>query len=122
MRFPADPTHLASVRDFALLAVDELGSDVDRDVLALLVGELAANAAAHQHGDASFLIRVHAGGVVDIEVTDDDPTIPTPIDGEPWDPDGHRGLQLVRALSDSWGVTPEGAGKRVWARLAPPPP
>lgn len=120
VRFPADAAHLASVRDFALATVDELGSDVDRDELALLVGELAANAATHQHQEAELLVRVHPDGVVDIEVLDGDPTIPAPVDGEPWDPDGHRGLQLVRAISHSWGVRPEGPGKRVWARLAPP--
>ena len=40
-------------------------------------------------------------------------------DSAPDDPVGHRGLRLVSALSHSWGVTPEGGGKRVWARLAP---
>ena len=121
MRFPADPVHLASVRDFAATTVDELGSDVDRELLALIVGELAANAVEHQPGDAELVVRVHADGVVDVEVIDDDPTIPVPIESEPWDPDGHRGLLLIRALSHSWGVRPEGTGKRIWARLAPPP-
>jgi anti-sigma regulatory factor (Ser/Thr protein kinase) len=121
MRFPADPAHLASVRDFAVRTVEDLGSGVDRDALALIVGELAANAAEHQSGDAELVVRVHADGVVDVEVADGDPTIPTAVDGEPLDPDGHRGLQLVRAISHSWGVRPEGTGKRIWARLAPPP-
>jgi anti-sigma regulatory factor (Ser/Thr protein kinase) len=31
---------------------------------------------------------------------------------------GGRGLLLVEALADEWGVTPRGSGKAVWARLA----
>ena len=31
---------------------------------------------------------------------------------------GGRGLLLVEALADEWGVTPRGDGKAVWARLA----
>ena len=31
---------------------------------------------------------------------------------------GGRGLLLVEALADQWGVTPRGSGKAVWARLA----
>jgi anti-sigma regulatory factor (Ser/Thr protein kinase) len=31
---------------------------------------------------------------------------------------GGRGLLLVEALADDWGVTPHGEGKTVWARIA----
>lgn len=31
---------------------------------------------------------------------------------------GGRGLLLVEALADQWGVTPRGTGKAVWARFA----
>ena len=31
---------------------------------------------------------------------------------------GGRGLLLVEALADHWGVTPRGEGKTVWARIA----
>jgi anti-sigma regulatory factor (Ser/Thr protein kinase) len=119
MRFPADVTHLASVRDFADASALELGGSVDRDDLALVVGELTANAAEHQTGTAEILIRVHPDGSVDVEVLDEDRTIPRAVDSEPTDLDGHRGLHLVSVISDSWGVTPEASGKRVWARLSP---
>ncbi len=121
MRFPADIAHVASVRDFAAQAADDLGSTVDRADLALVVGELAANAAVHQGGDAELVVRVHHDGCIDIEVVDEDPTIPTPIDSAPWDLEGHRGLHLVSVVSSAWGVTPDGTGKRIWARLVPPP-
>ena len=37
----------------------------------------------------------------------------TPATTEP----GGRGLQIVEALADDWGVRREGAGKRVWAHV-----
>ena len=119
MRFPADLAYVASARDFAAVTADDLGATVDRGDLALIVGELAANAAEHQHGEAELVVRVHPDGGVDIELVDPDPTIPAPMQSEPDDPDGHRGLFLVSVISHSWGVLPEGPGKRVWARLAP---
>lgn len=120
MRFPADITYVASARDFAARTVDDVGSTVDRDDLALIVSELTANAAEHQSDDVELVVRVHADGCVDIEVVDGSPTIPTPIESESWDVEGHRGLHLVNVISHSWGAVPEGGGKRIWARLAPP--
>lgn len=120
MHLPADVAHLAAARDFALRAARDLGATVDADDLVLIVGELAANAVVHQDGDAELVVRVHPDGRVDIEVADDDPTLPDAIVSGAFDPDGHRGLQLVQAMSDSWGVTPQGDGKLVWAHLAPP--
>jgi anti-sigma regulatory factor (Ser/Thr protein kinase) len=114
-----DLEHLASVRAFAARAADELGSSVDRGELAVVVGELAANAVVHQHGDAEIEIRGNENGGLEVSVHDDDPAMPALMESEPWDRDGHRGLLIVRALSEAWGVAPDGDGKRVWARLAP---
>jgi anti-sigma regulatory factor (Ser/Thr protein kinase) len=118
MRFPADVAHVASARDFAAQAADELGSPVDRHDLALIVGELVANAAEHQAGEAELVVRVHPSGDLEVEVADHDPTIPVAVESAPWDLEGHRGLHLVGAISHSWGVQREGDGKRIWARLA----
>ncbi len=119
IRFPADVAYVASIRDFAAQTADDFGSEVDRSDLALIVSELAANAAEHQTGEAELVVRVHGDGCLDIEVIDSDPTIPAPMHSAPLDPDGHRGLHLVSVISHSWGVIPEAGGKRVWARLAP---
>lgn len=119
MRFPADLAYVASARDFAATTADDLGATVDRDDLALIVGELAANAAEHQPGEAELVVRVLPDGGVDVEIADGDPTIPAPLASEPDDPDGHRGLHLVSVISHSWGVQPEAGGKRIWARLSP---
>lgn len=121
LRFPADVAQVASVRDFAIRAADDLASAVDRDDLAVIVGELAANAAEHQPDEAELVVRSDPDGSLVVAVVDSDATIPVAHHAEPTDPDGHRGLFLVSVLSESWGVEPDGHGKRVWARLAPRP-
>lgn len=39
------------------------------------------------------------------------------LDGDD-EPEDGRGLQIVAALADDWGVTPRVIGKTVWAELA----
>jgi anti-sigma regulatory factor (Ser/Thr protein kinase) len=116
LRFPADVTHLASIRDFAERAARELEVAVDRDDLLVIVGELAANAAIHQGGEAEITVAALPHGLL-VEVRDHDPFIPDIVHGDAWDADGHRGLFLVDALSQAWGVEPIEGGKRVWAVL-----
>lgn len=119
LRFPPDVRHLADVRAFAAHAADELGATVDRDDLALVVGELAANAAIHQAGEAEIRLSGLEGGRLLVEVLDTDDSIPQAVVVEPWTTDGHRGLFLVEAVSEAWGAESAPSGKRVWARLAP---
>lgn len=44
---------------------------------------------------------------------------PVPEDGD--EPEGGRGLRIVAALADAWGVTPRVIGKSVWAELVVSP-
>ena len=119
LRFPPEVTALAAVRRFAAQAADDLDSGVDRDDLAVVVGELAANAAIHQDGEVEVAISAMDGGGLEVEVIDRDRTHLEVIDGPAWDVEGHRGLFLVEALSAAWGVEVGEDGKRVWAQLAP---
>jgi two-component sensor histidine kinase len=93
------------------------GCPVADDVL-LCVSELATNAAVHSDSSRSggtFTVRTESrpGSDVRIEVEDD---------GGPWvssvpDPTHGRGLDIVRALADDWGITTTPAGRAVWARI-----
>lgn len=121
LQFPPEVTALAAVRRFASDVADELGSAVDRDDLAVVVGELAANAAIHQGDDAELAIAELDDGGLLVEVVDRDRRQLEVIDGPAWDVEGHRGLLLVEALSAAWGVEVTDDGKRVWAQLAPVP-
>jgi anti-sigma regulatory factor (Ser/Thr protein kinase) len=88
------------------------------DDLALCVSELATNALVHGVPPGrGFLLRVrYDGDVLRVELHDSgpgEPRIPDDADG------GGRGLLLVAALSDKWGVQPRSPGKAVWCEWFP---
>lgn len=116
--FDADPTHLADLRNFSRRAADSLGAQVDHDLLAVVVGELAANAVVHQRGQAQLTVELLSDGALEVSVFDRSAGVPRLIDEAPWSPSGHRGIQLVAALAQDWGVDSQPDGKRVWARIA----
>jgi len=95
----------------------------DEHVTTLLVSELVTNAVKHTR-DSSTLTLAVAGGMIEVGVTDSGSfrrVIPaqravltaatTLVAAE-----SGRGLLIVEALSDSWGITPVGKGKQVWFR------
>lgn len=95
------------------------------ETLTLIAAELTANAVRHGHvpGRDFHLRLTEAGhGTLRVEVTDTRAER-RPVTGTP-DPDGEsgRGLLLVDALADDWGVLPRstGPGKTVWAEYVPP--
>lgn len=125
LAFDPDPRELGGIRDFARQAAERLGAEVDPDVLAVVVGELAANAVVHQDGPARIQLRLADEGLLEVSVHDGDAALPRLVEEAPWSASGHRGIQLVAALADSWGVEETDTGKRVWALLraeAPPSP
>ncbi|WP_445523900.1 ATP-binding protein [Streptomyces cyslabdanicus] len=95
------------------------------ETVALVVAELSANAVLHGRVPGrDFALRLRcdrAAGVVRVEVSDTHPSRPEPPAPapDPADTDGGRGLLLVEALADRWGVTERiGPGKTVWAECA----
>jgi len=90
------------------------------DVVAV-AGELVINAVRHARPLPGGVIRVDwgvdAAGMVEVRVTDGGgqlrpsrrPAGPDALDG--------RGLQIVSALADRWGVDQDGQGQSVWAEL-----
>jgi anti-sigma regulatory factor (Ser/Thr protein kinase) len=86
----------------------------------LIASELATNAVLH--AGTPFTVTVEYAGVdVTIRVRDGSsqaPVVRSPVRLA----DGGRGLVLVDALSDSWGVSEEtDGGKSVWARCPAAP-
>lgn len=94
------------------------------ETLTLIAAELTANAVQHGHvpgRDFHVSLAEAEDGTLRIEVSDTR-TERRPAPGTP-SPDGEsgRGLLLVDALADDWGVLPRptGPGKTVWAQCAP---
>ncbi|MFJ2257900.1 ATP-binding protein [Streptomyces sp. NPDC087844] len=104
-----------------LLATEQLRAwGAPLDPARHLVAELAANAATHGrvHGRDFRLTLVVVAETLRIEVTDTcGELLPRPQDLDP-DSESGRGLVLVEALADRWGVTrgPH-PRKTVWAEL-----
>ena len=92
------------------------------DAVALIVGELAANAVLHGRvpgRDFALLLACDdERGVIRVEVSDTHPAHPVRTVPAA-DEDHGRGLLLVDALAARWGVTDRvGPGKTVWAECA----
>ncbi|MDH6132461.1 serine phosphatase RsbU (regulator of sigma subunit)/anti-sigma regulatory factor (Ser/Thr protein kinase) [Kitasatospora sp. MAA4] len=90
------------------------------DTAELLASELVTNAIRHTDRDAMFTARLYREDGREprlrIEVEDESDLWPqrrTP--GE--QASSGRGLMLVEALADAWGVEPRGSGKRMWFEL-----
>ncbi|MER7874176.1 ATP-binding protein [Streptomyces solisilvae] len=99
--------------------------------LALIAGELAANAVSHGHVPGRrFHLRLsvqpppgpagrRAPASVRIEVSDAcDERRPVLREHGDDDAEGGRGLLLVDALASKWGVAERGVGKTVWCEYA----
>lgn len=135
------PHHARGARQARHRLATELGDVVARSLLAdviAVLAELVGNAIRHAEplpGDVirvAWRLRVDAEGgeVVTVRVTDGGAPNRSPalrpvgadaVDG--------RGLRIVVALADRWGIERDGLGQSVWAELSgrhatrqPPPP
>lgn len=89
-------------------------------VVELLTGEVVANAVVHgpEHGRVRVTLRIDHRGVR-VAVTDESPATPQVQHPPPTAVSG-RGMELVEALSRTWGVDLHGsAGKTVWFLVDP---
>jgi PAS domain S-box-containing protein len=102
-------------------AIERLSGELEPAVveqLKLLATELVTNSCRHAAaaGDPIGLVLAVDRGVVRLSVTDTGPGFSAP-DGEPNpDDENGRGLFIVAAMADRWGVDAEG-GSRVWLEL-----
>jgi anti-sigma regulatory factor (Ser/Thr protein kinase) len=82
----------------------------------LVANELVANAIVHAHS-APVLTLEGTGSDLLLRVADDAASLTVAPRALPGD-DGGRGLVLVEALSDGWGVDTSDSGKSVWVTFA----
>ena len=125
--FPGLAENLAEVRQFTQMV---LGDAPGAELVILAVSELAGNAIVHTASGASGgQFVVHLAAFVDRwQVRVDDEGSPTEphvvVDGikedAEWDCESGRGLAMVAAISEKWGVLGDNYARAVWAEIPYP--
>ena len=118
---PHSPVSAAIARQrlCTLLSAQSVSPAVLDDV-ALVISELVGNAVRHATGLPSGGLHVDweiRPGVVEVAVTDGGgSSMPRARNASP-DAQGGRGLAIVDALADDWGVRQQGSVLTVWAKI-----
>ena len=127
------PHHPRGARIARQRLTTELRNAVHPSLLAdavAVLAELVGNAVRHASPLPGGVVRVawrlrpaHSGGgsdhhTVEVRVTDGGAAEPPRIRAIATDAVDGRGLSIVAALSDRWGVDRDGLGQSVWAELS----
>ncbi|MER6707872.1 ATP-binding protein, partial [Streptomyces fumanus] len=116
---PGDPEALTEARRMVRTAARAWGAGDRGDEIELVADELITNALMHTEGSAVVTARALTGpGRLRVEVEDSSSALPRRRDAGDRGVSG-RGLLLVEALADAWGVEARGGGKCVWSEFAP---
>jgi len=111
--FPGRPESVTAARRFVRDVLRDQSREI-MDAAELMACELATNCV--QHARCDFELAIHSQGQIRIEVRDSDQGRPVVRYPAPEDRSG-RGLRIVEALSDTWGIIPSSSGKTVWFAL-----
>lgn len=107
-----------SVREFVRTAAEDWGYGARADDVLLCASELATNALVHGvppgRGYRVRLLLSEVGRLMRVEVHDSGDG--APVAREPAGESG-RGLLIVAAFSDGWGVGERSPGKVVWCQF-----
>jgi len=113
---PAEPASAAQARRFIRDFCDAAGlSDETCAKASLLVSELVTNAVIHGRTRAT-LTAERPGGCLRVAVVDANPQLPE-SPAATLEAESGRGIRIVAALADRWGVDGEADGKTVWFEL-----
>ena len=121
---PGQPQSVSTGRHFLTLTLAEWGLSPLTETVALAATEVLTNAVVHAGTPIEVVVQL--AEELTVSVRDDgppwtaEPAGPGGVGLPPWDSEGGRGLALIEAVSDAWGVRTEPAGKTVWFSLARP--
>ena len=114
--FLVAPTAPQDVRGFVRGVLDEWGASTRDREAEIVASELATNAV--RHARSPFVVTLTRGsGTVRIAVRDTSVERPIRIVRDDF-ASGGRGVRLVAALANDWGIVDEVDGKSVWADVA----
>ncbi|MFF9295998.1 ATP-binding protein [Streptomyces sp. NPDC014764] len=122
MAFTAHPEEVARLRRAVGIHLTAWGLDDQVDTVQLCVSELVSNIVTHVGaGTPASLALSTGGGRLRVEVRDPDTrALPTLVDAED-DAEGGRGMALVAALADRWGVELYTDHKVTWCEVVTGP-
>jgi anti-sigma regulatory factor (Ser/Thr protein kinase) len=111
---PADARSVAAARRLLRTALNGHQPAAVEDAI-LMISELVTNAVRHTRDVLLVLVTIH-DDTLRVDVSDDNPTVPVTPDPE-HDATSGRGLRIVQALADHWGITPTADGKTIWFEI-----
>lgn len=116
---PAELSSVRAGRRFAAEVLTEWNLPQLVEDAQLGTSELVTNAVRHAGTEVELSLQL--GDAVTIEVRDREPELPRSerVEFDPTAESG-RGLQIVAAICDDWGVTAQPDGKAVWFTLRLP--
>jgi anti-sigma regulatory factor (Ser/Thr protein kinase) len=118
VHLPSDVASLGEGRRFVARTLRDWNVEESRIQPVLLVAnELVANAIVHARSAPVLSLAESSGGDLLLRVSDESRALPVP-QAPTVDDDGGRGLILVEALSDRWGIDTDARGKSVWVAFA----
>ncbi|MET9409822.1 PAS domain S-box protein [Streptomyces sp. NPDC002935] len=112
---PAAPESVPEGRAFLSKALTTWNCAPTADDARLLLSEILTNAVQHAQGPIGLHLCRTATDLT-VEISDRSPHLPQPRSATQ-DEESGRGLILVRALADDWGVRPTDTGKTTWFTL-----
>ncbi|MFH8694481.1 PAS domain S-box protein [Streptomyces chartreusis] len=115
VELPAKASSVPAGRSFVVDNLTAWDCVSPADDARLLVSEILTNAVQHAEGPLVLRLRRTATELA-VEISDLSPHLPQPRLAAQDDESG-RGLILVDAVADSWGVRPDERGKTTWFTL-----
>lgn len=117
MQLLGEARSAGAARRFLATTLSDWNASSYDDAALLLVSELVANAALHARTEVSVRIEL-MDSCLRLEVTDLSPRQPV-VRRYSAEATTGRGLGLVEALAERWGIVPHASGgKTVWVELA----
>ncbi|MER5554782.1 SpoIIE family protein phosphatase [Streptomyces sp. NPDC002793] len=117
----ADPQGLSEARTIVRQALTDWDLAGLADDAVLITGELLVNVLLHTEGGAVLTLEVLPEPVRRVRLSVQDRSSVWPRRRTPGETStSGRGLLLLDAVAERWGIEPRGEGKAVWCEIGPP--